>query len=76
MANKLANLSERELLILLNEKVERLENEMSGQQAIAAELRALELRVLETEVKWRTWSIVFGFGAGTISSLITKFFHF
>jgi hypothetical protein len=75
MANKLSNLSERELLILLNEKVERLESEMSGQRSIAAEIKALEMRVLTQEVKWRTWSIIFGAGAGIISSLITKFLH-
>ena len=75
MGNKLSNLTERELLILLNEKVERLEKEVSAQQATAAELKALEMRVLEQEVKWRTWSIIFGAGAGIISSLITKFLH-
>lgn len=76
MANKLSNLTERELLILLNEKVERLEQEMSAQQLNADKLKQLEMRVLEQEVKWRTWSIVFGALAGIAGSIISKLFHF
>lgn len=73
--NKLSNLTERELLLLINEKVERLEAEMNAQRNVAAKLNALELRLLEQEVKMRTWGTVIGFLAGFGGSMITKIFN-
>lgn len=73
--NKLSNLTERELLLLINEKVERLEAEMSAQQNIAAKIQSLELRVLEQEVKIRTWGTIIGFLGGIGGGLLTKLFN-
>lgn len=72
---KLSDLTERELLLLLNEKVDRLEQEVALNRANAEKINQLEMRLLEQEVKMRTWGAVIGFLAGIGGSFITKLLH-
>ncbi len=69
---KLSDLSERELLLLLNEKVDRLEQEVAMGRANADKINQLEMRILKGEVQIRIWGTVLGFVAGIAGSLIAK----
>lgn len=69
---KLSDLSERELLLLLNEKVDRLEQEVAMGRANADKINQLEMRILKGEVQIRIWGTVIGFVAGVAGSLIAK----
>jgi hypothetical protein len=73
MAGKqLSNLTERELLLLLNEKVDRLESEVSIQKANADKINQLEMRILSQEIKTRIWMAVIGTAAGLLGSILPK----
>ncbi|MBL7779936.1 MAG: hypothetical protein JNM22_01880 [Saprospiraceae bacterium] len=74
-ANKLNNLTERELLLLLNEKVDRLEQEVSSQKALADKVAQLEMKLLEQQIKIRVWGAVIGFVAGIVGSILPKLLH-
>lgn len=69
---KLNELSERELLLLLNEKVDRLEQEVAMGRANAEKISQLEMRILTQEVKMRFWGAIIGFLAGIGGSFIVK----
>lgn len=69
---KVTDLTERELLLLLNEKVDRLENEVVAHRANAEKIQQLEMRILKQEVQLRTWGAIIGFIAGIGGSFITK----
>lgn len=72
--NKLSNLTERELLLLLNEKVDRLEQEVSLQKALAEKVSQLEMDLLEQKIKIRIWGAIIGFIAGIVGSMLPKLF--
>lgn len=69
---KFSDLSERELLLLLNEKVDRLELEVALGHANADKINQLEMRILKGEIQIRIWGTVLGFIAGIAGSLIAK----
>lgn len=68
----MSDLSERELLLLLNEKVDRLEQEVAQSRVNADKITQLEMRVLKSEVQFKVWGIVIGFLAGIAGSFIVK----
>lgn len=72
MPVKLKDLTERELLILLNEKVERLENEMALQQSMSEKLSFLENQVIELRVKYQIWIAAVGFIASIAGAFVQK----
>lgn len=61
------------MLLLLIEKVDRLETEVAQGRANAEAITKLEMRLLKQEVESRIWVTVIGFLAGIASSLILKF---
>lgn len=69
---KLSDLTERELLLLLNEKVDRLEQEVAQGRVNAEKISQLEMRIVKGEVQMRIWGIVLGFVAGLAGSVISK----
>lgn len=69
---KLSDLTERELLLLLNEKVDRLEQEVAQGRVNAEKISQLEMRIIKGEVQMRIWGIVLGFVAGLAGSVISK----
>lgn len=60
------------MLILLNERMDVLETKVDGFNAVVAKMNQLELRLLELEVKTRTWATVIGFLAGLGGSAMLK----
>lgn len=73
---KMSDLNERELLLLLNEKVDRLEQEMALGRANAEKINQLEMRLLKQEVQFRIWGAVVGFLAGLAGSFLLKLANF
>lgn len=73
---KLSDFTERELLLLLNEKVDRLEQEVAQGRANAEKINQLEMRILKGEVQMRIWGLVLGFFAGIAGSIISKIANF
>jgi hypothetical protein len=65
---QLQNLTDREILILLFEKVERLEVQSVKD---SEKFVALELRIAEIEIRYKMWAGVIGFVAGISASIIT-----
>lgn len=63
-------LSDRELLLLLNEKVDRLEQEVALNRANAEKINQLEMRLLKQEIQSKIWGSVIGFVAGIAGSLL------
>jgi hypothetical protein len=76
MKQQLSDLSERELLILLNEKVGRLEHDMSAHQATSNKLEHLEHLVIELKVKYQVWVAIIGFLASLGGGIIQKLINF
>lgn len=74
MAMKLNDLSERELLILINEKVTRLEQEIAESRVMSEKISQLELRLARQEMQFKIWGTVLGFVAGIGGNLITQLF--
>ena len=72
MAQQLNNLTEREMLVLLIERMDNLDAKVEGFNATALKVNQLELRLLELEVKTRTWATVIGFLAGLGGSALLK----
>jgi hypothetical protein len=70
---QLTDMTERELLILLNEKVQRLEQDINLQTTLAEKVHTLEKRILEQEVKWRVWATVIGIGSSAVATIISKY---
>lgn len=68
----MSDLTERELLLLLNEKVDRLEQEVATNRANAEKINQLELRIVKGEVQLRIWGTVIAFLAGIAGSFISK----
>lgn len=68
----MSDLSERELLLLLNEKVDRLEQEVAQSRVNAEKITQLEMRILKGEVQFKIWGVVIGFLAGIAGSIIVK----
>lgn len=69
----MSDLSERELLLLLNEKVDRLEQEVAQSRVNADKITQLEMRILKGEIQFKIWGMVIGFLAGIAGSVIVKF---
>ncbi len=67
-----SNLTERELLILLNDKVDRLEMEVQANRATADKINQLEIRLMKQEVTFKIWGTVIGFVAGVGGSVISQ----
>ena len=67
-----SNLTERELLILLNDKVDRLEMEVQANRATADKINQLEIRLMKQEVTFKIWGTVIGFVAGLGGSVISQ----
>lgn len=67
-----SNLSERELLILLNDKVDRLEMEVQANRATADKINQLEIRLMKQEVTFKIWGTAIGFVAGLGGSVISQ----
>ena len=57
---------------MLNEKVERLEIEMTAHRATSDKLAELEKQVIELRVKYQIWIAVVGFAATFCGGLIQK----
>jgi outer membrane murein-binding lipoprotein Lpp len=71
---KINELTERELLVLLNEKVEQLHREVAALQTERAKVQALEMKLAEIETKIKVWMGVASAISGVLATLISKFF--
>ncbi|MBV6442750.1 MAG: hypothetical protein EPGJADBJ_04474 [Saprospiraceae bacterium] len=69
-------LSEREMLLILIEKVDRLEHEVAANKASAERIAELEKQVIELRVKYQTWAAAIGFFASVSGGLISKLINF
>lgn len=69
---KMSDLTEREMLLLLIEKVDRLETEVAQGRVNADAINKLEMRILRGEVQFKIWGMVIGFLAGIAGSIIIK----
>jgi len=69
---KMSDLTEREMLLLLIEKVDRLETEVAQGRVNADAINKLEMRILRGEVQFKIWGMVIGFLAGIAGSIIVK----
>lgn len=72
---KMGDLSEREMLLLLIDKVDRLEAEVALGRSNQEAISKLEIRLVRQEVQAKIWGTVIGFLAGGLSSIILKFIH-
>jgi hypothetical protein len=61
-------LTERELLLLLNQRMDAIEHQVSR-------MAALELRIHELELKLKMWAFVVGGGSSIAISMLAKFLH-
>lgn len=69
---KMSELSEREMLLILIEKVDRLETEVAQGRVNAEAITKLEMRLIKQEVQFKIWGAVLGFIAGLAGSVILK----
>lgn len=76
MTQQLSNLTEREMLILLCERMELIETRMAAQQSLINKVQELELRLLELNTKIRVWATVVGFLSGLGGGALLKLIHF
>ena len=75
-SGRLKDLTERELLVLLNEKVDRLEQEVTLHRATTDKIAELEKQVIELRVKYQIWICIIGFLAGIGGNLFQKLINF
>lgn len=73
---RLKELSEREMLVILIEKVDRLEQEVATNKASADRIAELEKQVIELRVKYQMWAAAIGFLASVSGGLISKLINF
>jgi hypothetical protein len=71
--DKIGGYSERELLILLNQSVERLETQ-SNEQSI--KMLEIQLIIRELDTRMKIWATVIGFTSGLAASIIIKIMNF
>ena len=69
---KMSDLTEREMLLLLIEKVDRLETEVAQSRVNAEKITQLEMRILKGEIQFKIWGLVIGFLAGIAGSILSK----
>lgn len=70
----IGEMTERELLVMLNERMNTLETEVGHINSMQDKMRVLDIRLIQLETKIKTWATVVGFLAGVTSSLIIKYF--
>ncbi len=73
---KLSNLTERELLVLLLEKVDRLEKDVATGPVVTERVFKLEMQLAELKVRFNIYVALIGSAAGAAGSLIAKIIHF
>lgn len=67
-------LTERELLILVNERLTRLEKEITEFTVMSTKLQELELKLAQIDTKVKVWATIIGFIAGFAASIFLTFF--
>lgn len=68
----IGEMTDRELLILLNERMNTLEKEVTTITSMQDKFNILNIRLVQLETKVKIWASVIGFGSGILSSIISK----
>jgi hypothetical protein len=69
LANQLQNLSERELLILVCERIENINDTMGD---TVKQVHEIDMRVRELEIKIKVWAAIIGSGSGIVTHFIIQ----
>jgi hypothetical protein len=70
ISSQLKNLSERELLVLCAERIEKISETMTD---TVTQVKDIDVRVRELETKLKVWAAMIGAGSGIASHFIIKF---
>lgn len=65
----LGNLTQKELLILMNERIVRIDVKVTEYEK---DILALKLKMTELQTKIAVWASLVGFGAGALANIISQ----
>ena len=66
---ELGNLTQKELLILMNERIVRIDLKVTEYEK---DILALKLKMTELQTKIAVWASLVGFGAGALANFISQ----